>query len=197
MNKYCVDIDFKVPLLRDPLSLENYKQGHHSVLMDRDHKINFLHPDLLKIFRELDLKIWLITIFYKIPDESNAEGGYNIHVDGDPSIDADKQLRDVAKINWVFNAGDSVMNWYKPKEGVNKDISTSVVKTYYVKYTIDEVELEYTKALHNTHIVQIGVPHDVLNVNVPRHCVSVALAHNNGNRLTMDEAVDIFKKYII
>ena len=197
MNRYCVDIDFKVPLLRDPLSLEKYKEGHHSVLIEREHKRNFLNPDLLKIFDDLNLRVWLITIFYKIPDSSNVEGGYNIHVDGDPFLPSDKQLRDIAKINWVFNPGDSVMNWYRPKLGVNKEVSTSVVKTYYIKYNIDEVELEYTKKLQGTHIVQIGVPHDVLNVNVPRHCVSVALAHEGGNRLTMAESIDIFKNYII
>lgn len=197
MNKYCVDINFNVPLLRDPLALEKYKTSHHGVLKSREDKRNFLHPDLLKIFDDFKLTIWLITIFYKIPDASNAAGGYNIHIDGDPFLDPDKQLRDVVKINWIFNPGDSVMNWYKPKEGVNKDMSTSVVNTYYIKYNIDDVELQYTKALSGSHIVQIGTPHDVLNVNVPRHCVSVALAHANNRRLTMDEATDIFKKYII
>ena len=197
MNKYCVDIDFKVPLLRDPTSLEKYKGSHHNVLIDQDHKRNLLHPDLLKIFDDLKLDIWLITIFYKLPDESNAEGGYNIHVDGDPFLPADKQLRDVAKINWVFNPGNSVMNWYTPKEGIDKGMSTSVVKTYYLKYNIDEVNLEYTCALNNTHIVQIGMPHDVTNINIPRLCVSVALAHKNGRRLTMDESITIFKDYII
>ena len=48
-----------------------------------------------------------------------------------------------------------------------------------------------------THIVQIGMPHDVTNVNVPRLCVSVALARENGKRLTMDESIEIFKDYII
>jgi len=197
MNKYCVDLNFNVPLLRDPLALENYKNNHHSVLISKEHKRNFLHPELLQIFDDLKLTIWLITIFYKIPDASNAEGGYNIHVDGDPFLDPDKQLRDVAKINWIFNPGNSVMNWYKPKEDSFKTMSTSVVKTYYVKYNIEEVELQYTKALTDTHIVQIGMPHDVLNVDVPRHCVSVALAHADNRRLTMAESVDIFKKYII
>jgi hypothetical protein len=197
MNKYCVDIDLKVPLLRDPLSLEKYKGSHHSVIITREDKRNFLHPDLLKIFDDLNLKIWLITIFYKIPDSSNAEGGYNIHVDGDPYLSPDKQLRDVMKINWVFNPGNSIMNWYQPKTGIDKSVSTSVVKTYYVKYTLDEVDLVHSQALHNTHIVQIGVPHDVLNVDVPRHCVSVALAYQNDRRLTMDEGIDLFKKYII
>lgn len=197
MNKYCVDIDFKVPLLRDPTSLERFKGSHHNVIIERQHKRDFLHDDLLKIFDDLKLKIWLITIFYKLPDESNAEGGYNIHVDGDPNIDPDKQLRDVSKINWVFNPGNSVMNWYTPKLGVNKGMSESVVQTYYLKYNIDEVNLEYSQALTATHIVQIGTPHDVTNVNVPRLCVSVALMQENGNRLTMDESIKIFKDYII
>ena len=197
MNKYCVDIDFKVPLLRDPASLERFKGSHHNVLIEYDQKINLLHPDLLRIFGDLKLKIWLITIFYKLPDSSNAEGGYNIHVDGDPAVDHDKQIRDVAKINWIFNPGDSVMNWYTPKPDVGKAMSTSVVKTYFLKYNIDEVNLEYTKALAGTHIVQIGIPHDVINVNVPRLCVSVALTQANGKRLTMDESIEIFKDYII
>jgi hypothetical protein len=196
MNKYCVDLNFNVPLLRDPLALENYKTGHHSVLISKDQKRNFLHPELLKIFDDFKLTIWLITIFYKRPDESNAVGGYNIHIDGDPFLDPDKQLRDVVKINWVFNPGNSVMNWYTPKEGTSKNMSKSVVNTHYIKYNIEEVELQYTKALTETHIVQIGIPHDVLNVDIPRHCVSVALAHADNRRLTMDEAVDIFKKYI-
>lgn len=197
MNKYCVDIDFKVPLLRDPASLEQFKGSHHNVLIKNDQKRNLLHHELLKIFDDLKLKIWLITIFYKLPDESNAEGGYNIHVDGDPTLDHDKQLRDVAKINWIFNPGNSVMNWYTPKPGVDKAMSTSVVNTYFLKYKIDEVNLEYTRALAGTHIVQIGMPHDVINVSVPRLCVSVALAHENGKRLTMDESIEIFKDYII
>ena len=197
MNKYCVDIDLKVPLLRDPLNLEKYKESHHNVIISREDKRNFLHPDLLKIFDDLNLKIWLITIFYKIPDSSNAEGGYNIHVDGDPYLSTDKQLRDVMKINWVFNPGNSIMNWYQPKPGIDKSVSTSVVKTYYVKYTLDEVDLVHSQVLSNTHIVQIGIPHDVLNVDVPRHCVSIALAYQDGRRLTMDEGIDLFKKYII
>jgi hypothetical protein len=197
MNKYCVDIDFKVPLLRDPTSLEKYKNSHHNVLIEKEHKRELLHPDLLKIFDDLKLKIWLITIFYKLPDESNAEGGYNIHVDGDPFLDADKQLRDVTKINWVFNPGISVMNWYTPKEGIDRGVSTSVVKTYYLKYTRDEVNLEHTYALNNTHIVQVGMPHDVTNVVEPRLCVSVALSQQNGKRPTMEESIKIFKDYLI
>ena len=61
MNKYCVNIDFKVPLLRDPTSLEKYKNSHHNVLIEKEHKRELLHPDLLKIFDDLKLKIWLIN----------------------------------------------------------------------------------------------------------------------------------------
>lgn len=197
MNKFCVDIDFKIPLVRDEASLENFKSGHHHVLTKESDKRQFLNPEIVKIFDDLKLKIWLITIFYKLPDQSNVEGGYNIHIDGDPFLEKDKQLRDVVKINWISNPGDSVMNWYKPKNQIKKEVSSSVVKTFYVKYNIDEVELEYTKSLKNTHIVQVGIPHDVMQVNVPRQCVSVALADQSGKRLTMGEAVEIFKEYII
>lgn len=200
MNQYCSDIEFNMPLVNDIKILDRFKNVHHHVIAKKESQVKFLNPDLYNLFDSMGLNIWLITVFYKIPDESNhIDKKYNIHIDGDPNVPDSTQIRDVSKINWVYNAGNSVMNWYSIKPNVVKTMSTSAVKTYFLKYDRDEVDLVYSKALTKTHIVQIGVPHDVTNISEPRLCVSVALSYKDNplKRLTMGESLEIFKDYLV
>jgi hypothetical protein len=106
---------------------------------------------------------------------------------------------DYAKINWVFGGEDSCMHWYTIKdEFKNKPASTSIVSTSYVSYTASEVNLVYSENFRKPSLLQVGVPHNVINGNQERFAVSMVFSDSkSGLRPTLAEAKEIFKHHLI
>ena len=146
--------------------------------------------ELTDFFKKNNQWVCSVEIFYTFP-----YGKLTIHSDSpDPG--------DYTKINWVFKGKDSEMIWYEVNDTNNvRPISHSVWKTPAIPYTPEEVTIVYSEQLQGPNIVAVGCPHNVVNQDEERFCVSVVFRNNQttniDNRPTMEESIKIFKNYIV
>jgi hypothetical protein len=147
---------------------------------------DYINPELVKFFDTLNLQVTYLASFFK---NRGHTGSGCVHVDDEGG--------DYVKLNWVFGAGESLMCWYEPKDNFNKSISINVAKRFYVHYEDFEVNLIESAPIKNPTIVQVGIPHNIINVTEDRLCISVVICiKGSRNRLPMQQALDIFKDYI-
>jgi hypothetical protein len=65
-------------------------------------------------------------------------------------------------------------------------------------YDLHEVEIIGRQTVGFPSIVQAGIPHNIINYEEPRYCLSVVFVKNTGRELlTMTEAIDLFDKYSV
>lgn len=174
-NFYFLNLD--IPLFKEGVSYQDLPKDHISKI---DHK-KYFNKEIFNFFEKLNLEIVFVETFFKYPGNK----GY---------IHTDALGGDYVKLNWVFGGGDSEMTWYSPKPGIKKTLSFTATKTPYLSYTENEVEEIARTQIKNPTLVQVGVPHNVVNVTEERFCVSVVFKNNK--RPNMSEAVEIFKEYI-
>ena len=179
MNPYCTNLNFNIPVLRDSVDLEKFTvsyqlRGQHSDL----------NPTLLKFLIAKRVKVFFFETFFMLP--SNAE---DIHID---------QLSgDYVKLNYVYYGHNSKMNWYKPKAEIKKSASITSIGTQFVSYDKTEVDLLHSQIVGFPGLVQVGVPHSITNFEDKRLCISIVLHNMQNKRLSMNEALVIFKDYIV
>jgi diaminopimelate epimerase len=90
------------------------------------------------------------------------------------------------------------MCWYEIIDKTDKSINITSTKTSSIQYTSNEVkEIERTK-VYNPTIVQVGIPHNIIDVTEDRLCISLVPIHKfTSKRVTMTESIEIFKDYLI
>ncbi len=108
-------------------------------------------------------------------------------------INTDCAGGDYVKINWVFGGVGSEMLWYEPKKHFNKHMLGSTIETPFIPYKPFEVNVLHKETIHSPSVVQVGIPHSVINFLDPRLCVSVVIVDSNRNRISMQQAQTIFK----
>lgn len=106
--------------------------------------------------------------------------------------------KDCCKINWVYDQGDTWMRWAELKEGKQLSLQNNTIGgTYYAAQPGDYDYVEQTKIGQPTLINAYHL-HDVVNpTDYDRWCISVVpkYKHNQGSRLTINEALAIFRPY--
>jgi hypothetical protein len=146
-----------------------------------------LNPELKKFMDQKSMVISLIDIFYCNPYDVHP-----IHVD-QPHVDKFIE-NDYVRINWIYGGLDSEMKWYRFKDNVNK-LNKDQVK--HIVYGPDDVECIHSQAISGPHLVQVGIPHTVQNYSQRRYSVCADIIHKDtGSRITMNQALDIFKDLI-
>lgn len=180
MKNFCF-LNLNIPLFKDGKSIDDIPKNHIFTLNHEE----FLSLELLSLFDSLNLKITFVETFFK----SVGHHG-QIHVD---SLGGD-----YIKLNWIYGSGDSKMCWYEIHDKKNKSVNITSTKTKSIHYALNEVkEIERTK-VHNPTIVQVGIPHNIIDVTEDRLCVSLVPKHKSTfKRVTMAESLIIFKDYII
>jgi hypothetical protein len=178
-NFYFLNLD--ILLFKDGITVGDIPKNPITVL-DQE---KYLNEEILKFFDFLNLKLSLVETFFKTVGD-----GAIIHID---SIGGD-----YTKLNWVFGDADSKMVWYKPINKFQKTISKTTADTPYISYDVNEVtEIERT-VVKNPTLVQVGIPHNIINVTENRMCVSIVFRDKDTNkRLTMNESLNRFNDYII
>lgn len=148
---------------------------------------NKLNPDLIVFFKNCNLFPGIVEIFY-----TPAMGRRYIHIDEYPG-------GDYIKINWQTAGRDSLMRWYTINDNVViKEPSFTVINTRYLRFEPEEVKPAFKSKVGYPSIVQVGVPHDIINTYEPRYVLSIVPNHlKTGKRVTMDEALEIFKAHRI
>jgi hypothetical protein len=185
MNDYCVDLNLPMPLsesISDVVSfLKQYNKRHFQISKE------LISDELKTLFAEYNLGIRLVEIFYRSPD---AVG--NIHSDM-------KVIGDYSKLNWIYGGEGSSMNWYKINETYigNTTTHTTDINSYALYYKDTEVDLLHSQSVGNPSLVQVGIPHNVINSDTDRFCISVVFEDmDTKQRPTFAEALDLFKNYI-
>jgi hypothetical protein len=118
-----------------------------------------------------------------------------IHVDGH-SANADR-----ACMNWCVQGAGSMMHWYRLKED-QKPFETTETQagTPYIQFHPNQVDHLHSHVIKWPTIVQTGIPHNIHNRTwEPRWVIScdISKKENPDAGLTMNQALEIFKRWII
>ena len=165
--------------------------------------IKYHNPDFLKWTMNIGLSITDIELFCNPANHSMP-----VHIDGN-------ELHDEFKLNYAFNPrGNSLMNWFKVKpQGVAKrsgvkyhnsdDRPIDTADQYWYPEEVDLIESVDVEV----SLVQVGQPHNVttnedimlredLNIIAKKRDEAVKKGILQ-NEVSMPEAIELFKNYII
>lgn len=181
-----------------PLTEEGMSALVHSTPDDVPGKYMVDHEDLKRLINpvfmnwienEIGLLIADVEIFYSPPNYFMP-----IHTDGE-------NIHSEAKLNFMYGAPKSQMKWWMPKEGAEArrskmDHDNAKAQVSELVWDVEDcMELDSTEVFCT--LVQVGIPHNVVNLTLPRKCVSVIFdkPRSDGGRdelVTFEEAVEKF-----
>lgn len=186
MNNYCkkIQLPFDVELKNFPPT-----QYEDRVYMIRP-AWSTIDKKLLSFLSSKKLHIKFYEVFYTPPQHD-----LHIHVDSN-------EYSNMTKLNFCLSSIDSVMNWFEPKtEFKNKSSSQTMLKTNYLKFKPEEVDLLHTQCIAGWYLVNAGIPHNATNfTDEQRWTLSYTLLDLSVNppvHLEFDKAAEIFKDYIL
>lgn len=183
LNPYCNPLKLNFQILAREQFLHFCKTKYMNYL---DYK-TFLHKDFLKFLESRGIEIRLLESFYSKPYYTQP-----IHKD-DPSGG-----NDMVKINIVFGGKDSYMSWYELKDPtVSPAEFKTLIDTSYTSYYPNQLDLVYTTSITSPCLVQVGVPHRIVNFEEERICISLVLVDEDDKRITMQQALEIFSDCLI
>lgn len=173
-------LNLNIPLFKEGITVSDLPTKPVAVI-DKEKIIN---EKIFDFFTSLNLKILFVETFYKTPNMPE-------------SIHTDVTGGDFTKLNWVIGGGESQMIWYRNKYNLNKKVFNTSAGTTSTRFTKLEVEeIERTPIIYPA-LVQVGIPHNVINVTENRYCISFIFLNQGGTRPTMQDSVKIFKNYVI
>jgi hypothetical protein len=161
-----------------------------------DLTVNDMNPELVNWFYDtFKLKIKRFQCFHIVPLHA---------VNQQIGIHADTNVEDSCKINWSFNAPNSVMRWFEMKPGIQRpsEIPSGVLVTNMVVPEYNDVELKYTAKIGTGgSLVNVYHAHDIINYeNASRYTFTAVFldpAHDYKKNLLWPRALELFKDYII
>ncbi len=174
------ELSLQFPILRDDFVYPTKKTSHATFRLDAT---NSLHPDALKFFESINLKVKAM-IFNTPP-----HGRCSIHVDG-------YTMHQQWGINWVWGSEDHSMSWWMPKDkkiDFNKAKQTNAGTPYMFW---DEEETNFLQSVKITRptLLKTGVPHKVENfTDQDRWALSVRPI----NPSSWTHALNIFNDYLL
>jgi hypothetical protein len=180
MTNNCVDLNLNI----DPVSVEVREMLKLSYQIAID--LNQLNPKLIGVLERYNVHISYAESFY-----SKTHFVQPIHTDNLGG--------DYVKINYIYGGKDSVMKWYKPIIGIDhpSEEFSPLIQTSYMPWQPEQVECIQTAHVGFPSIVQVGIPHNVVNYDEPRLCITLLVYDPIIGRLTMDEACNRLSKFII
>lgn len=172
MNEYCIPLNLDLYPLNKPIT--DYGTIPYQTIDSTD-----INEKLHDFFNHHKLILSDFGLFYKpapsfIKPHTDCQGG------------------DYVKLNYIYGGKDSKMIWYKTKEHILDKENITGNAGLYIPYRFDEVEKIYEQTLSEFNIVQVGIPHNILNLIEPRWCLTIVLKHcMNHSRVTMQEIKNI------
>jgi hypothetical protein len=181
MNNFCVDLRLNIPLFSDNEYVDALKHKPHYLI-----DIKYLSLEIRNFFDSKNLTILMCESFYRRPHQLQL---YQVHKDG-------MNFTDVAKMNWVFQGEDSLMNWYTSTAD-QPNVNQTLYGTEYYYYNRDTLELVHSQRVGFPSLVQVGLPHDITTGDEERLCVSIMLGNKNSYEyIKFNDALTIFNDYI-
>ena len=96
-----------------------------------------------------------------------------------------------------MNGKKSLMCWYSSKEGVTNHINYTAIETKSINFTPNEVTLLHRQNVASPSIVQVGIPHNIINAAEERWCLSlVPIDITTNKRITFERTLEIFKDLV-
>lgn len=142
-----------------------------------------LSRELLEFFNQHNIKIYHVVSLFNSRDVKST------------TIHTDAHGGDYTKINFIFGTGSSKMCWYDPI--VNGISDKAANNEPYITYTYDQVNLIESRSMIKPALVQVGVPHNVIDISEDRLCIGVVFTNAiTGKRPTMAECLEIFQSYL-
>lgn len=177
-NKYYSELLLDIQPLVDSVDVYKFTQGHTSI------KVDNVHPAMIEFLSKLGIRVSWVELFYRRP--FNVSG---IHVDNAGG--------DYTKLLWVYGGKDSTMKWFTEQISVEerKPLLTPI-GTGFKGYQQHEVNIEFCTKISNPCLIQVGVPHQVVNKKESRYALCFVLTDNQDKRLTMAEAYSLLTEYI-
>lgn len=179
MTNHCIPLNFNInPVTIDHCELK--KKYQTSI------NLTDLNPDLINLLKDRGINVSLSESFYSHP--------FKVQV-----IHTDYLGGDYVKINFIYGGHGSQMHWYKIKDPSRPmTIGTTSINTKYISWTRDMVDLVESNTLDCPSLVQTGCPHNVINKDEYRLCISLVLTDSvTSNRLTMSEAKFKLQEFLI
>lgn len=180
MPKNCYDLNLDI----DPLVGKNSLLDILKITYQTRVPINFINPKLIEFLLSKKIKIRHSEAFYSEPFFVQP-----IHID--------MHGGNITKLNFVFGGANSIMNWYKVKPGVSTPEKLTGAGTIYSEFSLDQVDLVETAVVKFPSLVQVGIPHNIVNVDEPRVCLSLVLGTLDDDIIPIEQVSEILKDYLV
>ena len=109
----------------------------------------------------------------------------------------DGELGDYVKLNFVWGSDNHLMYFGEPKNIRKKPLSQNASGNNYQIFAESELQNIISVQINKPFIFNGDIPHEVRNFgSTGRWCLSTILYYK-GNRLLWNDALNIFKEYII
>jgi len=153
------------------------------------YSIENLNQELINFLYGIGICITTAAVFTTIGKQETT-----IHIDG-------LKIGNFAKLNFVKSTGLHQMNWYLLKEETKlvpslRPSENNLPERNYVNFLPKDVELIETTVIGYPGLVNVGVPHNITNINGIRKCLSLGILDKTGMPLTVEKAVDLFSNYL-
>jgi hypothetical protein len=172
MTDYYIPLTFNFYPLNKPIT--EYGTIPYQSIDSKD-----INLKLYDFFKQYNLVLSGFGLFYKpapnfTKPHTDCEGG------------------DYVKINYIYGGKDSKMIWYKTKDNIPIKESNTGKPGLYIPYNFNEVEKIYEQTLSEYNIVQVGIPHTILNMIETRWCLTIVISHQSDrSRVTMRDIKNI------
>jgi hypothetical protein len=187
MKNYCVDLKFDIPPFIDTSFIETIPKDEYQYKASLFQHIN---PRFLLLLHNIGLTVYHIPeVFYC---RANSSGWIHSDMLNDT---VSKDSKDFTRINFSFLGKNSIMNWYSVNNDEESSIAVTSIGAPSHTYKSEQVTHIHSQSVSFPSIVQVGIPHNVTTSNEDRICYSIMPLKNN-IRLSMDEAIEVFKPYI-
>lgn len=191
MGKYFADMDIGMEwILKDPdyftkKDVSEKPVGHWYVSKED------LSEEFLNWLDKNNLDLYYSELFYCSPGER-----IPMHVD-------EIKPANVCKLNWVYDEGETWMNWYELKPGKEIVKRDNSIGGLYWDCPRDDCEFAEKSKIQKPTLVNAGVLHDVENNSQGnRWCLSLVPQFKNeygpmtGPRFDWEQGLEVFKDYL-
>jgi hypothetical protein len=187
-NNYCYRLNFNFDLSLDNLTAVQQSYKNLDQVMIFNFPLKTVDVNLLKFLEPLGLIVSHCEAFYTPPNDNLL-----LHVDRD-------QPNNDCKLNWVYGATGSVMEWWIPKDPDQPlNVKTNPTGYHYIEYSKKDCSKVWSAEIGKPSMINSGVPHSVSNTtSEQRWCYShVIFDKKSNNILQWKDAVGIFEPWII
>lgn len=163
-----------------PHKVYDYRRVRHTMI-----PTEHLSSELTAWLASLDLCVEWAELFYTQPGQIT-----QIHTDG--------RGGDYTKLNWQYGGQSSRMRWYRPIKAEGKKTVLTPISSDYIFYSAMEVEPLGEAQVGYPSLVQVGQPHNIVNLLAHRWVLSVIFNdRTQGGRLTWAQAQERFSQQLV